>query len=125
MNDREFYIVPQDIFRLGNQQDPRLGHVRPADIQVMTLNDITVVIANGKGISVYNKRGIEHSTMDGGVWRIGASTRLPAGLKLVQDTPSHYCLAPVRNMPLDMYKGLLEELGLRAVRVFKKNGRLV
>jgi hypothetical protein len=90
----------------------------------MQLNGITVVIANGKGISVFDKTGIMLSRMSGWVWRFPANTPLPPGLRLVQDTPHHYCIAPATNMPIDKYKGLLEELALKATRVFKKEGKL-
>jgi hypothetical protein len=55
---------------------------------------------------------------------LAASIALPAGLKMVNDKPGHYCIAPATNMPVDKYKGLLEELGLKAVRVAKKQGKL-
>lgn len=64
------------------------------------------------------------SSMSGWVWKFPANTILPAGLKLVNDRPHHYCIAPSHNMPVDKYKGLLEELALKASRVFKKEGRL-
>ncbi|MDP5138632.1 hypothetical protein ORJ04_22040 [Rheinheimera baltica] len=47
------------------------------------------------------------------------------GLKLVQDKAHHYCIAPTQNMPIDKYKGLLEEMALKAARVFKKEGKVV
>lgn len=48
---------------------------------------------------------------------------MPQGLKLVHDRPGHYSIAPTVNMPLDKYKGLLEELGMKALRVFFKQGK--
>lgn len=120
----EFYLVPEEVFRLGNSNDPKLSHVRARDVDVMTLNGITVVVANGKGISVFDKEGIMLSPMTGWVWRFPGNTPLPAGLRLVQDKPHHYCIAPASNMPVDKYKGLLEELALKATRVFKKEGKL-
>ncbi len=63
------------------------------------------------------------SPMNGWVWRFPPDTTLPQGLKLVQDKPHHFCIAPCQNMPVDKYKGLLEELALKANPVFKKEGR--
>ena len=40
----------------------------------------------------------------------------------MNDKPGHYCIAPGMNMPLDKYKGLLEDLALKATRVVKKQG---
>lgn len=122
MQALDFYIVPEDIYRLGNVGGPRLSDVRARDVDTMEINGITVVIANGKGISVFDIEGIKLSPMAGWVWKVSASTPMPQGLKLVQDKPHHYCIAPMSNMPVDKYKGLLEELALRATRVFQKPG---
>jgi hypothetical protein len=124
MFPKEFYLVPEDVFRLGNSEGPRLSHVRSRDVDTMTMNGITVVIANGKGISVFDLEGITQAPFEGWVWKLAATTPLPAGLKLVQDKPHHYCIAPIANMPIDKYKGLLEELALRAERVLKKQGKV-
>lgn len=56
--------------------------------------------------------------------KLSANVNLPAGLKLVNDKPGHYCIAPTTNMPVGKDKGLLEELGLKATRVIKKQGKL-
>ena len=45
---------------------------------------------------------------------------MPADLKLVTDSPGHYLVAPVKNMPVDKYKGILEEMALKALKLFKK-----
>lgn len=60
-----------------------------------------------------------------GFWRLKQNTIIPVGLKLVKDKKHHYSIAPVQNMPLDKYKGLLEEMALLAERVFKKEGEAV
>lgn len=56
---------------------------------------------------------------------LSAALQLPVGLQLVNDKPHHYCVAPTTTMPIDKYKGLLEELGLRAERFIKKAGKAV
>ncbi|GAB2529420.1 Tse2 family ADP-ribosyltransferase toxin [Microbulbifer agarilyticus] len=125
MFPKEFYILPEELFRLGNSSSPKLGNIRPKDIDTMDVNGIKVIIANGKGISVFDLEGIKKSPMTGWVWRFSSNTRPPIGLKMVQDKPHHYCISPVQNMPLDKYKGLLEEMALSATRVFKKEGQVV
>lgn len=121
----EFYILPEELFRLGNASTPKLTHVRARDVDVTNINGITVVIANGKGISVYDRSGIDQSPMSGWVWKFPPNTRVPVGLKLVGDKPHHFCIAPAQNMPVDKYKGLLEEMALKASRVFKKEGKAI
>jgi hypothetical protein len=104
---KEFYIIPEEIFRLGNSSSPRLSNVRQRDVNTIEMNGITTVIANGKGISVFDKEGINQSPMSGWVWRFRPSISIPFGLKLVHDKTHHYCIAPLMNMPLSKYKGLL------------------
>lgn len=120
----DFYLIPEDVFRLGNSEGPRLSNVRSRDVDTTTMNGIAIVIANGKGISVFDLEGISEAPFDGWVWRLSSGLPLPSGLKLVKDKPHHYCLAPTMNMPVDKYKGLLEELALRAERVRKKQGKV-
>lgn len=89
------------------------------------VNGILCIRANGKGISVFDKTGINESEMTGWVWRFPPNTRTPVGLKLVNDKPHHYCITPTQNMPVDKYKGLLEEMAMHATRVFKKEGAAI
>jgi len=125
MFPQEFYILPEELFRLGNSNNPKLSNLRSRDVDTLEINGITVIRANGKGISVFDKAGINESPMTGWVWRFPPNTKPPLGLKLVQDKPHHFCIAPTQNMPVDKYKGLLEEMALRASRVFKKEGKAV
>jgi len=116
MYPKEFYLVPEEVFRLGNSNSPKLSNVRSRDINTIQVNGV-VVIANNKGISVFDREGINESPMNGWVWRFPPNTQLITGLKLVNDKPHHYCIAPLQNMPVDKYKGLLEEMALKATRV--------
>ena len=125
MFPKEFYLIPEEIFRMGNSTSSKLSNVRSRDVNIIDINGISVIIANGKGVSVFDKVGINESTMTGWVWRFPPNCSLPAGLKFVQDKPNHYCIAPIQNMPIDKYKGLLEEMAMKAQRVFKKEGKAV
>lgn len=69
------------------------------------------------------QRRNNESPMTGWVWCISRNALLPIGLKLVQDKAHHCCITPVHNMPIDKYKGLLEEMALHAKRVFKRKVR--
>lgn len=125
MFPKEFFILPEELFRLGNSSSPRLSNVRSRDIDTIEINGVVVIRANGKGVSVFDKIGINESPMTGWVWRFPPNTQPPVGLKLVHDKPHHFCIAPAQNMPIGKYKGLLEEMALRATRVFKKEGKAV
>jgi hypothetical protein len=125
MFPREFYIMPEELFRLGNSSTSKLSNVRSRDVDTIQINGITVIKANGKGVSVFDKVGINESPMSGWVWRFAPNTQPPLGLKLVHDKPHHFCIAPTQNMPIVKYIGLLEELALKAQRVYKKEGKAV
>jgi hypothetical protein len=43
MYPKEFYLVPEEIFRLGNANTPKLSHVRPIDVDTLQINGITVI----------------------------------------------------------------------------------
>ena len=86
----------------------------------MLVNGITVVIANGKGISLSTKERIEKSPMGGWVWKVAKGTQMPSGLKLLNDRPGHYSICPRHNMPLDEFVGLLSRLAMKCQKVFNK-----
>jgi hypothetical protein len=96
--------------------------VRARDVDTTTMDGVLMVVANGKGISVFDREGIRHAPFTGWVWKVTAATALPPGLKLVQDKAHHYCIAPMNNMPVTKYKSLLEQLALSAQRVMKIPG---
>lgn len=114
-------MAPENLFRLGNATGPRLDNIRrPKDVDTTEINGILVVIANGKGISLSTKDRIESTPMSGWVWKIPKGTSVPVGLKLLNDRPGHYSIAPTSNIPLDEFKGLLSKLALKCQKVFKK-----
>lgn len=49
MYPNDFYLAPEELFRLGNTSSPKLSHVRAREINVTEINGIIVIIANGKG----------------------------------------------------------------------------
>jgi hypothetical protein len=58
------------------------------------MNGIDDVIANGNGVSLYNKERIDACTLTGWVWEIKAGTHFPPGFKLIKDDDplGHYTL---------------------------------
>jgi len=122
----DFFIIPEELFRLGNSTSPKLSHVRSRDVDTMEVNGILVIVANGKGISVFDLEGINESPMAGWVWRFPFGTTPPVGLKMVQDKPHHYyyCISPTQNMPIDKFKGLPGEMALKATRYLRRKVRL-
>jgi hypothetical protein len=90
----EFYLIPEDVYRLGNAEGPRLGHVRARDVDTTIVNGIAVVIANGKGISVFDLDAITHAPFNGWVWKLAATTPLPTGLKIVMTSLGTFASHP-------------------------------
>lgn len=121
-NEEKLYIAQEDLYRLGNAGSSLISRVRIREVDVMEINGIIRVIANGKGISLYNKAGLDKIPLSGWVWEIKVSTSFPIGLKLIKDDKpeGHYTLAPARNMLFSEYISLLEKVAIHCQKVFKK-----
>ena len=85
-------------------------------------NDVKTVVANKKGVSLYNKEGLDLVLLTGWVWEIKANTSLPHGLKLVKDDEplGYYTLSPIRNMAVHEFVGLLDQVAIHCRKMFKK-----
>lgn len=118
------YIASEDLYRFGNASSSLISRVRTIDIDTSELNGITVVIANRKGISLYNTMGLEKVNLSGWVWEIKAGTVFPLGLELIKDAgdepQGHYTLAPAYNMPYSEYISLLEKVAIHCQKAFRK-----
>ena len=81
-----------------------------------------MIVANGKGVSLYNRPGLDLAPLTGWVWEIQAGTQFPIGLKLVKDDSpqGHYTLCPAQNMPVREFVALLERVVIHCTKVFKK-----
>ena len=124
---KEFYLFPEDVYRMGNSNTPRMSAIRKDEVSLIVINGVTVVVANNKGVSVWTKEGVIDKGLTGYAWLIKGGSAIPFGLKIVNDTKGHYLLAPAKNMPLDTYKGLLEEMGMQCIKYLniKKDGTMV
>ena len=119
-NKEKLYITQEDLFRVGNLSSPRLTNIRPNEINIIDINGIKMVVANGKGVSLYNQNGLEKSALTGWVWEIKQGSALPFGLTLREGKGGHYLLCPSHNMPLNAYAGLLEKMALTCSKTYKK-----
>lgn len=86
------YLSPETLYRLGNGSSPLLTRVRPGEVDTIKVNGVTMIVANRKGISLYNKTGLDLAPLSGWVWEIKENTSLPTGLKLIKDNrpEGHY-----------------------------------
>jgi len=116
------YLTPEILYRLGNGSSPLMSRIRPGEIDITEINGIKVIISNGKGISLYNKTGLDLAPLTGWVWEIGQNTKFPIGLKLIRDDSpeGHYSLCPAQNMSINEFVGLLEKVAIHCKKVFKK-----
>ena len=110
------YMLDEDLYRLGNATSPKLNNVRPQDVDTHENNGILMVMANGKGVSLFNLQELQgrESRMAGWVWKIPQGTLPPTGLAVRPDpaSPGHFFLCPVSVMTMDRYRALLSELVL-------------
>jgi hypothetical protein len=121
-NKEKLYIAQEDLYRLGNAGSSMITRVRDREVDTIEVNGIKTIIANGKGISLYNKAGLEKIPLSGWVWEIRVSTVFPIGLKLIKDEKpeGHYTLAPLHNMIFSEYLSLLEKVAVHCQKVFRK-----
>ena len=55
MNSKEvLYLAPETLYRLGNATSPLLSRMRPDDLDIIDVNSVKMVVANKKGVSLYN-----------------------------------------------------------------------
>lgn len=126
--DHEFYIFPEEVYRIGNSGSHRLPVIRATEITTSEIKGVKMVVANNRGVSVYTLEGLKKEQLTGFAWLFKKNTHVVPGLKLVSDDkPGHYVLAPAHSMPIDKYKGLLEEMGIKCNKYFKvkKDGSMV
>lgn len=118
----DLFVTQEDLYRIGNSTSSRLSAVRPQEVDLIEINGIITIVANGKGVSLYNKAGLNDAPLSGWVYQIKANTNLPIGLKLTNDprVKGHYFICPLTNMPYHKYVGLLEELAVMCSKLFLK-----
>lgn len=124
---KDFYIFPEDIYRVGNSSSHKLTAIRVGEIDTYEVDGVKMVIANGKGVSGFTLAGLQDEGLTGFAWLFPKGTMVELGLKLVDDDkPEHYVLAPVTNMPLEKYKSLLEKMGEKCSKhlKIKKDGTM-
>lgn len=121
-SSEKIYLAPEMLYRIGNGSSPLLTKVRPGEVDTIDVNGVTQIIANGKGISLYNESGLKLAPVTGWVWEISANTQMPIGLKLIKDErpEGHYSLCPSRNMSVHEFISLLEKVVIHCKKVFKK-----
>ena len=115
----EFVFFPEEVYRMGNSGSHKLSTVRPIEVDTIKVNGVTVIVANGKGVSLYTINKIIEKGLTGFAWKFEKNAKVVPGLKLVSDEPEHYMVAPLQNMPVEKYKGLLEEMGLKCCKYYK------
>jgi len=123
-NNEKLYIAKEDLYRLGNAGSSLISRVREREVDIIEINGNKTIVANGKGISLYNRAGLEKIPLSGWVWEIRVSTIFPIGLKLIKDDrpEGHYTLAPMYNMLFSQYTSLLDRVAVHCQKVFRKKG---
>ncbi|MCH9691015.1 MAG: hypothetical protein K0U59_02945 [Gammaproteobacteria bacterium] len=122
MNTEKLYIAPEQLYRIGNNSSPQTTKLRLNELSMYEMNGIKHVRADGRGISLFNKEGLDAIALSGWVWEIDQGAQFPPGLKLIRDNQplGHYTLTPTHNMLLSEYVSLLEKVALRCKKLFKK-----
>lgn len=124
MNNEKLFLTEEDLYRVGNSSSPQLTKLRIGEITIVDLDGIKVIIADGKGISLYNESGLKKSSLTGWIWELNKGTVLPLGLYLQKDpdpnNEGHYFVCPMQNMPVNAYVGLLEQMAMHCNKIYRK-----
>ena len=64
-NKEKLYIAQEDLFRHGNAGSSLISRVRDREVDIIKVNGIKTIIANGKGISLYNRAGLDKRPLSG------------------------------------------------------------
>ena len=99
------------------------GRPRASDIAIEDRQGVRwVTVANRpRGVSTFDKPGVPPGK-DWDYFRIPAGTILPDGLAIVRDElntrygATHYTIAPAHDMPLHLFRHLLEQLAKNAIK---------
>lgn len=59
------YITKEDLYRTGNASSSLISRIRDREIDTIEVNNLKNVVANGKGISLYNKTGLDKVPLSG------------------------------------------------------------
>jgi hypothetical protein len=114
-------LVPDvDVYRLGNASSSKIDVLRPGEATIETRDGIPFIIADGTGVSLYDRDGLEIAGLTGHVYLLKAGVYLPAGLRLHNDFEHHYNLAPIFDMKLEDFIGLCRMLAPLLTFAFKR-----
>lgn len=111
-SERLFDLV-ESPFKMSN------GRVRRPDITIE--RDWVRVRSVPRGASTFDRAGVPGGK-DWAYYRIPKGTILPPGLAIVKDSyneqmqATHYTIAPAYDMPLAVFKRLLNQLAMSALR---------
>ena len=116
----EFFLmdvadIPFDLYRGGNTMGFQFHEERALkDCITFPKDGVMYVRANLTGFSCFDRITDRMKRQGKNIWKLKKGVLLPPELKLVKDQrrghEGHFMLAPVHDMPLKKYIGLLEEL---------------
>jgi hypothetical protein len=128
-SDRDFYLMdvtdlPVDLFRGGNATGFQFHEDRALkDCQTYGRDGVTFVRANLTGFSCFDHITERMKRQGKNIWKLKKGVAIPAELCLVKDSrvgyEGHFMIAPLRDMPLKKYVGILEELERDPARCVK------
>ncbi|WP_226646236.1 hypothetical protein [Microbulbifer variabilis] len=125
MSLQEMYIESNFLPKFGHLDQRENFEFLTSQLDTTFLSNRTIVIANDKGIRVFDQKSINQSTLNGWVCRFPAGTTLPIGLKIVKKISGQYFISPERNMTIERFIELLKEMSLSAITLFKRADKAV
>jgi hypothetical protein len=78
---KEFYLFPEDVYRMGNSGSHRMSVIRPDEVNIIQIKGVSVIVANNKGVSVWTKEGVIEKGLTGYAWLIRSGVGVSANQK--------------------------------------------
>ncbi len=102
------------LYRVQFPPDPLFPESRLlVDVVLYPKNGVNWIVANGNGASLFDHVKPWMKRPGRNVYRFAKTTPIPRGLLLSKDMrpgqEGHYMIAPVQDMPVSVYTGLLEQ----------------
>ena len=71
---QEFYVFPEEIYRMGNTTSHRLTEIKPREVDITDFGGVEMIIANGRGVSLRTLDEIIKKGLSGWAWKFEKGT---------------------------------------------------
>jgi hypothetical protein len=82
---RSLFVTDDALYRVGNSTSPQFTKFRTDEITLDTINGVSCIIANNKGVSLFDATGLTITELTGWVWELPHGAPIDLRPKLNKD----------------------------------------